>query len=144
MPAQLSKPKREHAHWSDQEAFLGVMTLMAVWEAHGATSRLRAVHAFAERSPFLSALGEKGLVQLHDDVVKRMGEAECDALEQACAQLPSDMGASVYAACVDVLGAPGTLSDVDRGMLERLRALLSVDAALARQIETVLLLKNRY
>jgi hypothetical protein len=136
------------AGWSAHEAFLGVPTMIAVCDGQHAARRLRAVHDFAARSPFLATLGEQGLVQLHADVVKRIGEAKqqggCDALEQACAILPSEMQASVYAACVDILGAYGNLSEADRGVLDRLRNLLNIDAGLALQIETVLLLKNRF
>ncbi len=94
------------------------------------------------------SLGEVRLVQLHADVVARIGEAkcdtQCDALEQACRTLPADMRPSTYGACVDILGADGTLPVAEREFLNRLQRVLCMGPDLALQIENVLLLKNRF
>ena len=142
-PVSETLPK-SHAHWSAHEAFLGILTLVAVWDGHKATSRLRGVRAFAERSPFLSALGEKRQIQLQSDVVMRMGECEGEALDQVCAILPPEMHASMYAACADILGAAGVFSKDDRALLDQLRTLLGIEPQQAEEIEAVLLLKNRF
>ena len=148
MNAALAQPQVNRSDWSAQEAFLGILTLVAVCDGQRAAKRLCAVHDFAERSPFLTALGEKRLVQLHGDVVKRIGEAKCDAerdvLEEACANLPAEMRPSIYAACVDILGADGILNTQERELLDRLQNLLLIEPASASQIETVILLKNRF
>ena len=130
--------------WSVPEAFLGVLTLAGVWDGQHASARLAAVHAFAKRSPFLATLGEAGLNQLQEKVVERIGESSGDPLSRACAALPREMGASIYAACVDILASTGELSESDRTLMAELRSLLRIEAGLAEQIETVAQLKNRY
>jgi hypothetical protein len=136
--------KTRQQGWSAAEAFVGVMTLAAVHDVQEAEHRMRAVHEFAERSPFLSEHKKHGLLSLRSEVAKRIDAAGCDALEEACAALPAEMRASTYAACVDVLSANGALPAKDRVLVDRLRAILQIEVGLAQQIEKVLLLKNRF
>lgn len=144
MKPALVEAKAARAHWSAEEAFLGILTLAAVCDGQKASRRLCAVHDFAERSPFLAALGERALIQLQGDVVKRIGEAKSDPLEQACGVLPAEMRPSIYAACVDILCADGLVADRERELLDRLQKLLVIDSVSASQIEAVILLKNRF
>lgn len=144
MNAPTLAQQTRKAGWSPAEAFLGILTLIAVWDGQKAAQRLEAVHFHACRSLFLRPFGEKGRIQLHQKVVERMGAAHDEALSEACAALPPTMGASVYATCIDVLSAAGALSESDRSIIAQLRPLLHVDEMLAAQIETIILLKNRY
>jgi hypothetical protein len=139
-----SHPITQAPKWTAFEAFLGVLTIVAVSSVGEAANRLRTLHGFAQRSPFLQILSEQGLVRLHVDVAERIYEAGCNALEQACAFLPEEMRSSTYAACFDLLSEKGELSGPDRAMASRLRALLRIDDALAPQIASVMLLKNRF
>jgi hypothetical protein len=144
MDVAASDTPSHQRDWSAADAFLGVMTLVAVQDVRTAETRMRAVHEFAERSPFLRKYGEQGLPHLQSNVVKCIDAAGCHALERACSALPAEMRESVYAACLDILAASGVLSDQDRVLTNRLRVLLQIEPVLARQIETVLLLKNRF
>ena len=144
MDVAVSDTPSPQRDWSAADAFLGVMTLVAVQDIRTAETRMRAVHEFAGRSPFLRKCSDKGLPHLQSGVVKRIDAAGCHALEQACVALPAEMRESVYAACIDILGASGLLSDQDRILANRLRVLLKMEPVLAQQIETVLLLKNRF
>lgn len=137
-----SSPKSQA--WSAPEALLGILTTIAVWDGQRAARRLALVHAFAKQSTFLHPLGEAGLIALQTKVVERIGAAHGDALAQACAALPPEMGPSVYAQCLDVVASIGPLSECDRAIMAELRSLLSVDPPLAEKVETVILLKNRY
>ncbi len=94
--------------------------------------------------PFLRRLGERGLIELQAKVVERIGAADGDALVQACAALPAEMGASVYAHCLDVIASSGALSECDRPLLADIRSFLDIGHELAEKIETVIHLKNRY
>lgn len=144
MNAIASQMRPRGAHWNVPEAFVGVLTIVAVSNTKDAAPRLRAVHAFVQRSPFLAGLGEQGLVQIHADAVNRIAEAGGAALEQACAVLPSQMRSSMYAACFDILARSGVLSARDRELANLLAGLLHIEAGLAQNIENVLLVKNRF
>jgi hypothetical protein len=144
MTSLASHPITPATKWTAFEAFLGVLTIVAVSDVGQAVNRLHALHAFAQRSPFLQVLGEQGLVRLHGDVAHRIDEAGCNALQQACVFLPEEMRASTYAACFDLLAEKGDLSEPDRVLASRLRGLLRLDDGQAKTIASVLLLKNQF
>lgn len=132
------------ASWTQAEAFLGLLTLVAVCDGQKAANRLETVHALAKRSPFLKPLGEKGVIRLHSDVVERIGAAGPNAFEEACAALPAHMRESLYAQCMDVLAMTAPPSTEDQNLVSELRRLLSIEATRAQEIESVIFLKNQY
>jgi hypothetical protein len=144
MNAIASQMRPQGAHWTLPEAFVAIPTIVAVSNTKESAMRLRAVHAFVQRSPFLAGLGEQGLVQIHADAVNRIAEGGGNALEQACTALPSQMRSSMYAACFDILCRGGVLSPRDRELANLLAELLHIEAGLAQNIENVLLVKNRF
>jgi hypothetical protein len=130
------------ATWSQPEAFLGVLLLVAVSDVQKHTTRLRAVEEYARRSPLLRPLGEKGRSALHCSAAHHLG-AE-DALTQACAVVAPAMGPSLYAQALDLIIEAEAPSVQEEALMARLAALLHVDAVTAARIREIITLKNKY
>ncbi|MFT3728114.1 MAG: hypothetical protein QM759_09850 [Terricaulis sp.] len=134
---------RAQMPWSAESAFLAILTLTAVHDPHDTERRLRAVHFIAERSPLLSAQGERKLIELQSEVVANIA-GDFHAIEAACAVLPTRMHASAYAVAADVLLSSGAFTVADQKWLDRLCLLLELDADTVARIGDVIRLKNKY
>lgn len=128
--------------WSQPEAFLGVLLLVAVSDVQKHGSRLRAVEEYARRSPFLRPLGEQGRAALHCSAARHLGIE--DALAKACATVAPAMAPSLYAQALDLILEAEAPSAQEEALMARLATLLHVDAAASAQIRAIITLKNKY
>lgn len=128
--------------WSQHEAFLAVLLLVAVSDVQKHVPRLRTVDGYVRRSPFLRPLGEQGRAALHSSAARHLG-AE-DPLAQACAAIDPATAASLYAHTLDILIDDEPLCAREEALIARLGALLHLDAVEAAHIREVIALKNKY
>ncbi len=128
--------------WSQPEAFLGVLLLVAVSDVQKHGSRLRAVEEYVRRSPFLRPLGEQGRAALHCSAARHLSVA--DALEQACAIVSPAMAPSLFAQALDLIIEAEPPSTQEEALMARLAVLLRIDAVAALRIREIITLKNKY
>jgi len=94
----------------------------------------------AQQLEALSLLAESAANAI---IQKRLAERK-NGLEEACTALPSDMRLPVFSHCVDIILSDGNLAPIEADFLNRITAMLGLEAADAKQVMEVLLIKNRF
>ena len=139
----VSEFPEHHSDWSIPEAFLCLVLSAAFADGRLADQEAEELRALAHRSRILKNLTENELAALNAVVVKRRTDRP-DYIQEACQTLPRDMHLSVFAHCLDLCLADGTLVASEAAYLEKLLGYLVVTAEEAEGTTRVLSIKNRY
>lgn len=135
-----------HEHqsdWSIPEAFLCLVLSAAFADGRLAEQEAEELRALSHRSRILKNLTANELASLNSVVIKRRADRP-DYIQEACQTLPRDMHLSVFAHCLDICLADGTLVASEAGYLEKLLDHLAVTAEDAALTTRILSVKNRY
>lgn len=129
--------------WSIPEAFICLILSAAYADGRVTSEEEEEIRAIAHRSRTLKSLDENELAEANRNVLRRRADRP-DWLKEACEALPHEMRLSVFAHCLDVTLADGSLVTAEAEYLEQLVECLDVDPQDAETITRVILLKNRY
>lgn len=130
--------------WSVPEAFFCVLFRAATCDGDLAALEFEHLLALAHRSRALAGLTEDQLCAVNTAVAARLAAGPAHALRQACAALPQEMHASVFAHALDLVLCDGALVDAEAAFLNELIAALELAPAERDRICEVLLVKNLY
>lgn len=129
--------------WSIPEAFLGILFKAAMADGTFDEVEIAAIQTIAGRSRALTSMSPEDLARTNNSVNDKLRNRP-DALKEACGTLPADMCLPVFAHCVDIILSDGQLLPAEAQFLAELTTLLDIEAANARRVMEVLLLKAQY
>lgn len=135
--------RRRQTGWSTTEAYMCVLLAACMADGNYDPEEGQTVMATARRSRALGGLSPGDLSKLNDLVNDRLRQNP-NALEEACATLPSDMCLTVFAHSVDIILSDGQLVNREAEFLNQLVVMLDIEQDHARRILEVLLLKAQY
>ena len=101
------------------------------------------IYALARRSRALKSVNANQLAAANTSVNQRLKERP-NGLQEACLSLPADMRLPVFAHCVDIILADGSLLPVEADFLNKIMTFMGLDAADGKRVMEVLLVKNRF
>ena len=129
--------------WSIPEAYMAIILSAAFADGELAPEERQEIAALVMRSRTMKRLDQAELAKVNAIVNERL-KARPEGLKEACNSLPSDMRLSVFAHCVDIVLADGELRQAEADFLNQVTALMHLEADKAKQVLTVIMLKNRY
>lgn len=129
--------------WSVPEAFVAVLLAAVTCDGEIAGVEHEEILALAHRSRALKTLSVAQLSELNLTAMARLRE-EPDALADACAALPAEMRASVFAHALDLVLADGELTIEEADFLNTLIINLKLDREIVAKVSDVIVLKNQY
>lgn len=129
--------------WSVPEAFLAILFGAVTCDGELAAVEHEELLALAHRSRALKTLTAKQLSDLNISILERMRSSD-SVLPDACAELPEDMRAPVFAHALDLILADGELNQDEADFLNALILNLRLDREDVERIAAVIELKNRY
>jgi uncharacterized tellurite resistance protein B-like protein len=135
--------QNRNSDWSVGEAFLCLLLCAVSADGIMAREEQEEVKALLMRSRALKSLNQNQLAAANAVIQKRLAERK-NGLEEACTSLPSDMRLPVFSHCVDIILSDGNLAPVEADFLNRITGMLGLEAADAKQVMEVLLIKNRF
>jgi uncharacterized tellurite resistance protein B-like protein len=135
--------KNRNSDWTVGEAFLCLLLCAVSADGVFAREEQEEVKALLLRSRALKSLNQSQLAAANAVIQKRLAERK-NGLEEACTALPSDMRLPVFSHCVDIILSDGNLAPIEADFLNRITAMLGLEAADAKQVMEVLLIKNRF
>lgn len=130
--------------WTVPEAFFCILFTAVACDGDLGRLEQEELLALAHRSRALKALTITELGDVNASVAARMAARPEQALAEACAALPREMGASVLAHALDLVLCDGALAPAEAAFLNDLIAALGLDAETARRVADVMVLKNQY
>lgn len=129
--------------WSIPEAYLCLVLSAALADGRVVEQEAEELKSLSHRSRILKSMDANELAALNQLVVKRRNDRP-DWLGEACRTLPKDMHLPVFAHCLDLCLSDGALVQAEADFLEALIDGFSISAEDARQVTSVLSMKNRY
>lgn len=135
--------KNRNSDWTVGEAFLCLLLSAVSADGIFAREEQEEVKALLMRSRALKSMDQSTLAKANATIQKRLAERK-NGLEEACAALPSDMRLPVFAHCVDIILTDGQLVPVEADFLNRITAMMELNADEAKRVMEVLLIKNRF
>lgn len=129
--------------WSVPEAFVAVLLAAVTCDGDLASVEHEEILALAHRSRALKTLTVAQLSELNVKALARLRD-ESGALADACAALPAEMRASVFAHALDLVLADGELTIDEADFLNTLILGLKLDREIVAKISDVIVLKNQY
>ena len=129
--------------WTISEAYVCLLLSAAMADGKVSIEQGEEIRAVAHRSRTLKSLDENELAEVNQVIVERR-ENRPDWLLEACEALPREMRLSVFAHCLDIALADGSLVPPEAEYLERLVDLLQVPTEDAAVVTRVISIKNRY
>jgi uncharacterized tellurite resistance protein B-like protein len=135
--------KNRNSDWTVAEAFLCLLLCAVSVDGVFAREEQEEVKALLMRSRALKTLNQKQLAHANAVIQKRLADRK-NGLEEACGALPSDMRLPVFAHCVDIILSDGNLVPVEADFLNRITAMLDLQAEEAKRVMEILLIKNRF
>lgn len=129
--------------WTIQEAFLCLVLSAALADGRIAPQEAEELRALSHRSRILKTLDANELAEINKAVVKRR-EDRPDWLGECCRALPLDMHLSIFAHCLDICLADGSMATSEAEFLEALLDHLNLSADDIRQATRIISIKNRY
>lgn len=139
----LLETEAEAETWSIPEAFLAILFGAVTCDGELAPVEHEELLALAHRSRALKTLTQKQLANLNVRILERMRKADT-VLQQACAALPEDIHAPVFAHALDLILADGELNEDEADFLNTLMLNLKLDRTDVERIAAVISLKNSY
>ena len=142
---ELTKKFREHraTDWSVPEAFLCLLLSAAAADGNVSLEEQAEIHALARRSRALKSIAPSQLANANASVNQKLKNRP-NGIQEACESLPMDMRLPVFAHCVDIILADGALLPVEAEFLNKISSFLGLEAADAKRVMEVLLVKNRF
>lgn len=142
---KLTEQFKQHRNtdWTVSEAFLCLLLAAASADGVVALEEQAEIRALTRRSRALKSVNEQQLAQANTVINDRLKNRP-NGLQEACESLPMDMRLPVFAHCVDIILADGSLLPVEADFLNRVTAYLGLDAADSKRVMEVLLVKNRF
>lgn len=135
--------KSRSSDWTVGEAFLCLLLCAVSADGIMAREEQEEVKALLMRSRALKTLNQSQLAAANAVIQKRISERK-NGLEEACTSLPSDMRLPAFAHCVDIILSDGNLAPVEADYLNRITGMMGLEAADAKRVMEVLLIKNRF
>lgn len=130
--------------WTIPEAFFCILFTAIACDGNVAHLEQEELLALAHRSRALKALTLTELGDVNASVVARMAARPNSALQEACAALPAEMTANVFAHALDLALSDGALAPSEATFLNDLIDALGLDAETVASIANVMVLKNQY
>tara|TARA_R110001599_G_scaffold39343_10_gene120231 strand:- start:1742 stop:2263 length:522 start_codon:yes stop_codon:yes gene_type:complete len=140
---ELARDFQTSTDWNIPEAYMALILSAAFSDGELAPEERQEIAALVMRSRTMKRLDQSELAKVNATVNERL-QSRPDGLKEACNSLPSDMRLSVFAHCVDIVLADGELRQSEADFLNKITSLLRLDADKAKQVLTVVMLKNRY
>jgi tellurite resistance protein len=125
------------------EAFITVLFAAVMADGEMSSEEHEEMLALVHRSRALKTLKQEQLVEINRRVVARLRDDE-NALQAACAALPQDARAPVFAHALDLVLADGELSEDEADFLNGLILHLDLPGEEVERIADVMALKNSY
>lgn len=135
--------QQRNTDWSVPEAFLCLLLSAAAVDGNVALEEQAEIHALARRSRALKSVSAAQLAAANTSVNERL-KTRPNGLQEACQSLPSDMRLPVFAHCVDIILADGSLLPVEADFLNKVMAFMALDPADGKRVMEVMLVKNRF
>jgi uncharacterized tellurite resistance protein B-like protein len=135
--------QQRNTDWSVPEAFLCLLLSAAAVDGNVALEEQGEIYALARRSRALKSVNPAQLAAANTSVNQRL-KSRPDGLQEACQSLPADMRLPVFAHCVDIILADGSLLPVEADFLNKIMAFMAIDAADGKRVMEVMLVKNRF
>ncbi len=135
--------QQRNTDWSVPEAFLCLLLSAAAVDGNVALEEQTEIYALARRSRALKSVNANQLAAANTSVNQRLKERP-NGLQEACLSLPADMRLPVFAHCVDIILADGSLLPVEADFLNKIMTFMGLDAADGKRVMEVLLVKNRF
>ncbi len=139
----LARQFQGKSDWSIPEAYMCLILAAAFSDGELAAEEKQEIAALVMRSRTMKTLSQTDLAKVNATVNERLKTRQ-NGLEEACNSLPADMRLSVFAHCVDIVLADGELRQSEADFLNKVTTLLRLDAEKAKQVLTVVMLKNSY
>ncbi|MDP3459908.1 MAG: tellurite resistance TerB family protein [Hyphomonas sp.] len=139
----LARQFQGKSDWSIPEAYMCLILAAAFSDGELAPEEKQEIAALVMRSRTMKTLSQTELAKVNATVNERM-KARPNGLDEACNALPDDMRLSVFAHCVDIVLADGELRQGEADFLNKVTGLMRLDPEKAKQVLTVVMLKNRY
>ncbi|MCA8999046.1 MAG: tellurite resistance TerB family protein [Planctomycetaceae bacterium] len=129
---------------SNQEAFAGILLGASACDGHIADDEVHGlITALARMKLYQRFTGKQYgdmLNRLHG-VLKRKG---VEVLVDACAEgLAPELRPTAFANACDIVLADGVVEDEEKAFMERLRTKLEIDKAQAKEIVSIMVVKNK-
>jgi len=125
------------------EAFLCLLLSAAAVDGNVALEEQAEIYALARRSRALKSVNANQLAAANASVNQRLKDRP-NGLQEACLSLPADMRLPVFAHCVDIILADGSLLPVEADFLNKIMTFMGLDAVDGKRVMEVLLVKNRF
>ncbi len=135
--------QQRNTDWSVPEAFLCLLLSAAAVDGNVALEEQTEIHALVRRSRALKSVNPNQLAEANTSVNERLKNRP-NGLQEACQSLPSDMRLPVFAHCVDIILADGSLLPIEADFLNKIMAFMAIDAADGKRVMEVMLVKNRF
>ena len=126
-----------------QAAFLCLLLSAAAVDGNVALEEQAEIYALARRSRALKSVNANQLAAANASVNQRLKDRP-NGLQEACLSLPADMRLPVFAHCVDIILADGSLLPVEADFLNKIMTFMGLDAVDGKRVMEVLLVKNRF
>lgn len=134
---------QRNTDWSIPEAFLCLLLSAAVADGVVTVEEQAEIHALARRSRALKTVAPNDLAAANAAVNQKLKQRP-NGIEEACGSLPTDMRLPVFAHCVDIILSDGELVQSEAEFLNKITGFLGIDAADAKRVMEVMLVKNRF
>lgn len=134
---------KNESDWTIPEAYLCILICAAMSDGVVGPEEVSEIKTISARSTTFKSLSRSDLT-LANQVVNDRVATRPNALESACKALPADMRLPVFAHCVDIVLADGSLLAIEADFLNRILPYLDVPPDEAKRVMEVLLIKNRY
>jgi uncharacterized tellurite resistance protein B-like protein len=138
-----AEDEKTAAGWPIPEAFLTILFRAVTCDGELAAVEHEELLALAHRSRALKTLTTKQLSDLNIRILERLRRSDA-TLRDACAELPEEMRAPVFAHALDLVLADGELNEDEADFLNGLILNLRLDREDVERIAAVIELKNRY
>ena len=115
----VSEFPEHQTDWSIPEAFVCLVLSAAFADGKVTAEEQEEIQAIAHRSRILKSLEQNELAEINAKVLKRR-EDRPEWMAEACEALPRDMHLSVFAHCLDITMADGSLVSAEAEYLEQL------------------------
>lgn len=140
---ELSRDFQASTDWTIPESYMCLILSAAFADGDLAPEEKQEIAALVMRSRTMKRLTPTELANVNASVNERL-KTRPNGLQEACQSLPTDMRLSIFAHCVDIVLADGELRQAEADFLNRITSMMHLDADRAKQILTVVMLKNRY
>ncbi|KCZ93336.1 tellurite resistance TerB family protein [Hyphomonas johnsonii] len=140
---EIARDFQSNTDWNIPEAYMCLILSAAFADGELAAEEKQEIAALVMRSRTMKRLDQSELAKVNATVNERL-HSRPNGLAEACSSIPVDMRLSVFAHCVDIVLADGELRQSEADFLNRITSMLRLDADKAKQVLTVVMLKNRY